>query len=1026
MGLRRIFRLLLPVALLVSVVDIGLLPVHSETAGATNPVTSFTASFCEVPPGQQLPSACGGTSGYGVVLKWASNPALTSLTIWGSSLGNTTCTVNSQPPSKCNFSNSTLTVPVAQGGDDQYTLEATDSSGTPYYASTEVVVPDLAPPTITPELNGTVSGQSIAVDAFPATSGPYNGDYLDMRTGQPAQFGWSGGGAPSWAPGASMVTEIATNPNPLAPNYVQQTGPSGTFVLPPSGSSSVFNSSPQSAQYQTAGFSVRTCVPDLSFCSGAVGVTATLTGAQFQGGFREFTSGSNTTLSWSSPAGQITPGAFWVLGSSSISGSTHTTVLTNPSYTVPTAAGQTDFYLLSCTFTACAGSLAMGSGAVNANNGQTLGTVSWSVPTPVAFVNAGDTVGTLTLSGSLTCAGTTSNVCPLKAPATGIMGEIVPNGGTVSEATNPYGSTSSQTQNIFQIATTEQELVGANTATMTQANFTQEPWTSGFNTTTSKAYSTADTPGIGLPTKTATDPSGNVFVDGEFDSAIGEVSSSGQVSSYQVPLANQGNQPMPPQTTPYYSSVFAGGPVSSSQLGEGMIYADGRVWAIQGGDLIPPGHSNHSRIVSFAPNGPAPTQSPPIPGDYNSNFCVYSVPGNDNSVYDLTWDGKYIWFTDEGNGADANAQNHTSNPWGTLDYFDPSQETCDSMLSFDTSQYQPDQYSQFSIAGAHQYCAMGATPTSSCMAQVPTFRASSANGCNPLDKAALKLVPDPSGGQIWYDGFGGALGEVSYNGTTGSVTSTQQWDCGSGYPTPSTGDGNAGDWNMVADSTNVYWTEFNQNEIVKFNKATGVFSVIPLPMAQQSDGTGTLGIIGDRLYFASGDGWGPNTELGYISISSWNSGQPTGTIYTGLANGPNALSLPANAEMGGSALDGLSINATTGAMALADFYRKQVLELQPVTYVAAPSQNATVSGTSSALDAVASDGPGITKVQFVLNGGSVHNDIIATGALSWIGYLATWDTTSVPNGTYSLQSVATDAAGNINYSDEVTTITVSN
>ena len=76
-----------------------------------------------------------------------------------------------------------------------------------------------------------------------------------------------------------------------------------------------------------------------------------------------------------------------------------------------------------------------------------------------------------------------------------------------------------------------------------------------------------------------------------------------------------------------------------------------------------------------------------------------------------------------------------------------------------------------------------------------------------------------------------------------------------------------------------------------------------------------------------------------------------------------------------------------------------------------PSDGATLSGRAVALDAEAGYGPGVTKVQFELTGGTLHQAVIATGAPTIYGWLATWDTTTVPNGAYTLQSVATDAGG---------------
>jgi hypothetical protein len=83
----------------------------------------------------------------------------------------------------------------------------------------------------------------------------------------------------------------------------------------------------------------------------------------------------------------------------------------------------------------------------------------------------------------------------------------------------------------------------------------------------------------------------------------------------------------------------------------------------------------------------------------------------------------------------------------------------------------------------------------------------------------------------------------------------------------------------------------------------------------------------------------------------------------------------------------------------------QVASAQPPsTTVTVPSNNATVSGTSRVLDAIAS--PGTTQVQYEITGGALTDSVIATAIPTYFGWVGLWNTTGVPNGTYSLQSVA--------------------
>ena len=93
----------------------------------------------------------------------------------------------------------------------------------------------------------------------------------------------------------------------------------------------------------------------------------------------------------------------------------------------------------------------------------------------------------------------------------------------------------------------------------------------------------------------------------------------------------------------------------------------------------------------------------------------------------------------------------------------------------------------------------------------------------------------------------------------------------------------------------------------------------------------------------------------------------------------------------------------------------------PVGTVLVPSDGAVLKGTSASLDATwRSNGSAITKVQFVLSGGSSSKVVIGTAAQTRVGFFLSWDTTTVPDGTYSLQSRATDVAGRTSDTPAVT------
>ena len=97
----------------------------------------------------------------------------------------------------------------------------------------------------------------------------------------------------------------------------------------------------------------------------------------------------------------------------------------------------------------------------------------------------------------------------------------------------------------------------------------------------------------------------------------------------------------------------------------------------------------------------------------------------------------------------------------------------------------------------------------------------------------------------------------------------------------------------------------------------------------------------------------------------------------------------------------------------------------PTTSVLIPSSGgATLSG-NALVDATAADAGGVAKVQFALTGGSLNQTVVGTAVLTLYGYLFELNTTTVPNGSYTLQSVASDSAGNTGYSAGVP-VTIAN
>lgn len=96
----------------------------------------------------------------------------------------------------------------------------------------------------------------------------------------------------------------------------------------------------------------------------------------------------------------------------------------------------------------------------------------------------------------------------------------------------------------------------------------------------------------------------------------------------------------------------------------------------------------------------------------------------------------------------------------------------------------------------------------------------------------------------------------------------------------------------------------------------------------------------------------------------------------------------------------------------------------PTTRVVAPSRGETVSGSRLLIRATAPGEPSISKVSFALVGAS-KSTVLRPATHTRAGWTYVWDTRSVPNGNYSLSSVAFTTAGYFGISVAIT-ITVDN
>jgi len=114
---------------------------------------------------------------------------------------------------------------------------------------------------------------------------------------------------------------------------------------------------------------------------------------------------------------------------------------------------------------------------------------------------------------------------------------------------------------------------------------------------------------------------------------------------------------------------------------------------------------------------------------------------------------------------------------------------------------------------------------------------------------------------------------------------------------------------------------------------------------------------------------------------------------TRLANGTHTLRAVAFDASGASKIDDIAVNI-----------QNTVANTAPTVSISSPAAGQTVSGTSVAYSAIATDNAGVTKVDFSLDGTALPSDTTAP-------YGGTLDTTKLANGTHTLKAVAYDAAG---------------
>ena len=134
---------------------------------------------------------------------------------------------------------------------------------------------------------------------------------------------------------------------------------------------------------------------------------------------------------------------------------------------------------------------------------------------------------------------------------------------------------------------------------------------------------------------------------------------------------------------------------------------------------------------------------------------------------------------------------------------------------------------------------------------------------------------------------------------------------------------------------------------------------------------------------------------------------PSGVSF--IDNGDGTATLSGTPVTGSAGTYPIVITASNGVSPDATQSFTLAVEGPPTTSVLIPSNGTTLSG-STYLDASASNA---TSVEFLLFGGTYgfSAPVICTATPTLYGWLCSWNTSTVPNGSYVLVSEAFNSAG---------------
>ena len=430
--------------------------------------------------------------------------------------------------------------------------------------------------------------------------------------------------------------------------------------------------------------------------------------------------------------------------------------------------------------------------------------------------------------------------------------------------------------------------------------------------------------GGGQPLDITYDTLGGIWLLNEFSNNIEHVTPTGTVESITVPLArNPSSTPFPFATVKPFA-LTAGEqnsvPAAITSLAERAAKVESQIWFTQGGGLLRDiaDKRNHSRVISY---DPSLSDSPSTV--YDDRLCVYNVPSDDakgfgnNQVIGLTATRNRIWIGEIRGFFDEVASSISS--------FIPNPSQCENLLNFDDPQALANQ--------DLQYCGAGRTPEQ--------------DGC--MEKHLLSDLPpglkvahleaDPVDGSVWFtDAHGKYLGNLNPD----RDNEIKLYRFPDTHARPFNGMPGFGGfaWSLRVDNSAVYLAEYATQHILRFDKASSTFDEIQIPCTSSHVTLHSLDIDSqtDRLWFTLANEVHVSlkkdaSKIGYIDLTDWRDhiADPvrTDSISAVIYRGLDTISASNEHPNKHQAFRGIAVDPSSGKIALASMWRRQIIELTP-------------------------------------------------------------------------------------------------